>query len=122
MILVDTSIWIDHFRRNNAQLVRVLEAGLVLCHPFVIGELACGHLRQRARILAALGDLPSAPVATHHEALVFLERHALAGRGIGWMDAHLLASTALAGDACLWTRDKRLASVAADLGAAYIPA
>lgn len=122
MILVDTSVWIDHFRRRDASLVHLLDAGLVLCHPFVIGELACGHLRDRARILDALGSLASAPVAAHHEAILFLHRHALAGRGIGWLDVHLLASTALAADARLWTRDKRLASVAAGLGMAYVPA
>ncbi|WHZ18777.1 MAG: Toxin 1, PIN domain [Rhodanobacteraceae bacterium] len=122
MILVDTSVWIDHFRRPDASLVHLLDAGLVLCHPFVIGELACGNLRERSRILDALGSLASAPVAAHHEAVLFLDRHALAGRGIGWLDVHLLASTALAADARLWTRDTRLASVAADLRMAYNPA
>lgn len=119
MILVDTSVWIDHFRRGDASLTHVLQTGLVLCHPFVIGELACGHLRQRTRVLGAMDVLPSAPVATRREALVFVERHALAGRGIGWVDAHLLASTVLAGGAKLWTRDKRLAGIAADLGLAW---
>jgi len=116
VILVDTSVWIDHLRRGDALLTHVLEIGLVLCHPFVIGELACGHLRQRTRVLGAMEVLPSAPVATHREALVFVERHALAGRGIGWVDAHLLASTALAGGTKLWTRDKRVAGIANDLG------
>ncbi|MGH8146006.1 MAG: type II toxin-antitoxin system VapC family toxin [Rhodanobacteraceae bacterium] len=122
MILVDTSVWIDHFRRRDASLVHLLDASLVLCHPFVIGELACGHMRGRTGILDALDNLTAAPVAKHHEVMVFLDRHGLAGRGIGWVDAHLLASTALAGDARLWTRDKRLASVATDLGMAYAPA
>ncbi len=94
----------------------MLESGLVLCHPFVIGELACGSLHQRATILSALCALPAAPVATQEEALVFLDRHGLAGRGIGWVDVHLLASTALAGRARLWTRDRSLALVAAGLG------
>jgi predicted nucleic acid-binding protein len=99
--------------------VKVLESGLVLCHPFVIGELACGHLRDRARVLDTLADMPAAPVATHIEALAFLNRHTLAGRGVGWVDVHLLASTALAGGARLWTRDKRLAALAADIGLGY---
>lgn len=115
MILVDTSVWIDHLRRGDAELSRSLDAVLVLCHPFVLGELACGRLRDRETTLAALGDLPSAPLASHQEAMVFLNRYSLAGRGIGWVDVHLLASTALAGDAKLWTRDRRLAAVAADL-------
>lgn len=115
MILVDSSVWIDHLRRAEPALVRALESVVVLCHPFVIGELACGHLRQRGKFLAALKAMPAAPVASHEEAATFLERHHLAGRGIGWVDVHLLASTALAGDARLWTRDKRLAVVAADL-------
>lgn len=119
MILADTSVWIDHLRRSDASLAHVLQDGLVLCHPFVIGELACGHLRQRAQVLDAMSELPSAPVATHREVLVFVERHALAGRGIGWVDAHLLTSTALAGGAKLWTRDKRLAGIANDLGLAW---
>jgi len=119
VILADTSVWIDHLRRSDASLAHVLQDGLVLCHPFVIGELACGHLRQRAQVLDAMSELPSAPVATHREVLVFVERHALAGRGIGWVDAHLLTSTALAGGAKLWTRDKRLAGIANDLGLAW---
>lgn len=120
MILVDSSVWIDHLRRGDPALERALDAALVLCHPFVIGELACGSLRQRARLLAALRAMPGAPVATHDEALTFLERHHLAGRGIGWVDVHLLASTILAGGARLWTRDKRLAAMAADLGIGHV--
>lgn len=119
MILVDTSVWIDHLRRTDPALTSALESGLVLCHPFVIGELACGRLRQRSKVLYALNAMPAAPVATHDEALVFLAHHRLAGRGIGWVDVHLLASTALADGARLWTRDKRLAAVAADLGFSY---
>jgi predicted nucleic acid-binding protein len=100
-------------------LARALESGLVLCHPYVIGELACSRLRNRESFLDALEKLSLAPVASQHEALVFLSRHALAGRGIGWVDVHLLASTALAGSAYLWTQDKRLAAVAKDLGLGY---
>jgi hypothetical protein len=97
----------------------MLESSLVLCHPFVIGELACSHLHGRAEVLDALEKLPRAPVASHDEALVFLDRHGLAGRSIGWVDVHLLAGTALAGG-YLWTHDKRLAAVAADLGFGYL--
>lgn len=119
MILVDTSVWVEHLRRGEAVLAQMLESSLVLCHPFVAGELACGHLHGRAEVLDALGKLPRAPIARHDEALMFLDRHGLAGHGIGWVDVHLLASTALAGSAHLWTRDKRLAAVAADLGFGY---
>jgi predicted nucleic acid-binding protein len=116
VILVDSSVWIEHLRRGEPALERALDSALVLCHPFVIGELACGSLRQRAKVLGALRVMPSAPAATQDEALAFVDRHRLAGRGIGWVDVHLLASTMLAGGARLWTRDKRLAAVATDLG------
>ncbi|WP_123103174.1 type II toxin-antitoxin system VapC family toxin [Acidithiobacillus sulfuriphilus] len=112
MILVDTSVWIDHLRRNDSMLAVALEAGQVLMHPFILGELACGTLANRAEVLALLGNLPAAPVATAGEALGYIERHRLMGRGIGYIDVHLLAATALADDATLWTRDKRLAVVA----------
>lgn len=121
MILVDSSVWIDHLRRAEPRLTAALESQLVLCHPFIIGELACGKLRQRSTFLAALQAMPMAPVASHEEALGFLTRHDLSGRGIGWVDVHLLASAALTGDACLWTRDKRLAGVAARLGLGHSP-
>jgi predicted nucleic acid-binding protein len=121
VILVDASVWIDHLRCTDATLARLLETSQILCHAFVIGELACGSLLQREVVIDALRNLPEAPVARQSEALVFLNRHALAGRGIGWVDVHLLASTALAGGARLWTHDKRLASVAADLGMARAP-
>ena len=119
MILVDTSIWIDYLRRKEPRLTAALESGFVMCHPFVIGELACGHLRSRDRVTAALAQLPAAPVASHAEALGFLERHALAGRGVGWGDIHLLASVALGNGGLLWTRDKRLAIAADELGLAF---
>lgn len=118
MILVDTSIWIDHLRRGDPSLVTALEFGRVLIHPFVVGELACGTLNRRAEILTLLRELPPAPVATDDEALEFIERRGLMGRGIGYVDVHLLASVALAGDARLWTRDKRLAAVASELALA----
>ena len=115
MMLVDTSVWVDHLRNGAPALAAALEQGSVLMHPFVLGELACGNLKNRGEVLRLLGELPAAPVATGVEALNYIERRALMGRGIGYVDVHLLASVALAGTARLWTRDKRLAAVAADL-------
>ena len=120
MIVVDSSVWIDHLRRHEPGLANALEQGRVLAHPFVIGELACGHLRNRPALLGSLAQLPESPVASHDEALGFLDRHALAGRGIGWLDLHLLAATALAGSARLWTRDKRLAALAGELALDHV--
>ena len=119
MILVDTSVWVEHLRSGNATLADELQAGRVLTHPFVIGELACGNLRNRREVLVLLGRLPSVPTATHAEALGFLERRALMGRGIGFIDVHLLASVALAAPAQLWTRDKALSAVATELNLDY---
>ena len=119
MILVDTSVWVDHLRAGNVALADELGAGRVLTHPFVIGELACGNLRNRREVLDLLGKLPSVPTATHAEALGFLERRALMGRGIGFIDVHLLASVALAAPVRLWTRDRRLAQLAAELHLAH---
>ena len=115
MILVDTSVWIDHLRRGEADLVAALETDQVLVHPFVIGELACGQLVNRQEVISLLQALPQAPVAGEDEALAFIEARHLAGRGIGYIDVHLLASVALHGTARLWTRDRRLATVAAEL-------
>lgn len=97
MTLVDTSVWVDHLRSGNRTLVSLLEHDEVLTHPFVIGELACGHLRRRREILGLLNALPKAAVADHEEVLVLVEDHRLSGRGIGWVDAHLLASSRLSG-------------------------
>lgn len=119
MILVDTSIWVEHLRSGNATLAAELVAGRVLVHPFVIGELACRNLKNRREVLDLLARLPAAPVATHAEALDFLERRSLMGRGIGLVDVHLLASAALAPPARLWTRDRRLTTVAAELDLAH---
>lgn len=116
MILVDSSVWIDHLRRRDAELVALLDAGVVICHPFVIGELACRHLPGRETFLGELGNLPTAPMATHDETMDFVDRHALAGRGIGWVDSHLLTSAYLAGRTPLLTRDKRLRTIAGELG------
>lgn len=115
MILVDTSVWIDHLRSGEPALATSLERGRVMMHPFVLGELACGNLENRREVLRLLDALPAAPTATDPEALAFIEHRALMGRGLGYIDVHLLASTALAADARMWTRDRRLAAVAAEL-------
>jgi predicted nucleic acid-binding protein len=111
----DTSIWIDHLRSSEPKLAAALEGGRVLMHPFVLGELACDNLNNRGEVLRLLGDLPAAPTATDSEALLFIERRALMGRGIGYIDVHLLASAALDGVARLWTRDRCPAAVAAEM-------
>jgi predicted nucleic acid-binding protein len=121
LILVDTSVWIDHLRADNAALKRLLNAGRVLMHPFIIGELALGRMRQRETILAALSDLPRAELATDPEVLGFIDREALFGRGIGYVGAHLLASVRLTAGAQLWTRDARLRDVGEELGLAMTP-
>ena len=108
MILVDTSVWIDHFRATDEVLVALLSEGRVLTHPMVVGELALGNLHNRREVLGLLDRLPKAPVATDDEALLFIERRELMGRGIGYVDAHLLAATALAESGLLWTTDRRL--------------
>jgi len=115
-VLVDTSVWVDHFRRGNHQLVDLLEKGRILCHPHVIGELACGNLQNRAEILELLSALPQTAAITFPEAMMFLETHQLFGRGLGWVDIQLLASAQLSG--CpLWTLDRRLAKAAAEFEA-----
>jgi predicted nucleic acid-binding protein len=119
MILVDTSVWIDHLRSRDAVLESLLEAGHVLTHPFVIGELACGNIKYRETILSLLKDLPAAMTATDDEALLYIEKHTLMGIGIGYIDIHLLASVALTGAAGLWTRDKRLLLAAESLASAW---
>jgi predicted nucleic acid-binding protein len=115
MILVDTSVWIDHLRAADEQLVRLLQQGQVLAHPFVIGEIALGSLRNRAEVIADLQYLPRAIAASDAETLEFIERRALGGSGIGYIDAHLLAGARLTPECKLWTRDKRLQKVAAKL-------
>lgn len=112
MILVDSSVWIDHLRNGEPLLAGLLDAGRVLAHPFVIGELALGSLRQRDVILSALQDLPQAVVAGDDEVFRFIGQQALFGLGIGYIDAHLLAAVRLTSGASLWTRDKRLCAVA----------
>ncbi|MEQ8857909.1 MAG: type II toxin-antitoxin system VapC family toxin [Pseudomonadales bacterium] len=115
---MDTSVWVDHFRRSDDRLVRALNDAQVLTHPFVIGELACGNLQQRATVLGLLRDLPRCNPASDDEALFFVDRQALMGQGIGYIDAHLLAATRLNEGTQLWTRDKRLGALADRLGLA----
>jgi predicted nucleic acid-binding protein len=119
LILVDTSVWVDHLRRGDPGLVALLERAAVVMHPFVMGEIACGSLKDRQSLLELLHDLPGAVIATDDEAMQFIERHRLFGKGIGYIDVHLLASVALTGGAQLWTRDQRLRQVAAAMGFAY---
>lgn len=114
-MLVDTSVWVDHLRKRNAELVELLEQSRVWTHPFVIGELACGSLARRTILLGSLSELPHVPSATHDEVLAFVEARQLMGRGLGWIDMHLLASARLA-KLQFWTLDKRLAAAAAELG------
>ena len=115
MILVDTAVWIDHFHRSNPDLVSALEQGEVVTHPFVIGELACGTIRNREEILDLLSALPVAPIASHEEAMLFVEEGHLMGRGLGYIDVHLLASVTLDHDLRLLTRDKKLLQIAREL-------
>ena len=119
MILVDTSVWIDHLRSASRALADALEREVIGIHPFVIGELACGNLRKRQELLALWANLPSPPYATDAEALAFIERHRLMGLGLGFIDVHLLASTALGNSTRLWTRDRQLDAVARKLGLAH---
>ena len=119
MILVDSSVWIDHFRRSSAALAALLTLHVVMIDPFVLGELACGHLPKREAVFTAMASLPLAPVLFHSEVLAFVERHRLMSSGIGWVDMHLLASTIVVGRVSLWSRDKRLSAAAAERGIAY---
>ncbi len=118
MILVDTSVWVNHLRHDDVKLKALLIEGRVLAHPFVIGELALGSLRNRDLVLQLLSDLPQAITASETEVLDFIKRHALFGLGIGYIDAHLVASARLS-SAILWTHDKRLHEAAIKLGLSY---
>lgn len=119
MILVDTSVWVDHLRANDGALVALLTAAKVLAHPYVIGEIALGNLIQRDLVLDTMKDLPQAPVATDEEVLQLIGRNELFGLGIGYIDVHLIAATRLMPGTSLWTRDKRLLGVAHRLGLAF---
>jgi predicted nucleic acid-binding protein len=118
MMIVDTSVWIDHMREGDAALSAALEAGLVCVHPSMVGELACGKLKRRKKVFAPPARLPLAPTATDLEAPAFIERRDLMGRGIGYIGVHLLASASLGRETRLWTRDRRLDTVAGELSLA----
>ena len=118
MVLVDTNIWINHFRKTDPGLVRNLNQGSVACHPFIIGELAAGNLKNRTEILVLFQSLPATPVVEPVEYLEFVATRKLMGKGLGFVDIHLLASAVLSGIP-LWTGDKRLAKSADDLGVGY---
>ncbi len=119
MILVDTSVWIDHLHHTEGALVALLEHNAVLMHPMILGELACGNLKNRALLIGLWQDLPRIATATDVEAIQFLDIHALMGKGLGFIDVHLLWAVALEHGAQLWTRDKRLAEIATGLGLGY---
>ena len=114
MVLVDTSIWISHLRDNRPALVELLNQVSVACHPFVIGELACGNLKNRREILTSLKRLPASEIASHQEVLEFIEAKALMGKGLGLIDIHLLASAKLS-SIPFWTQDQRLLKPVATL-------
>jgi len=115
MILVDTSVWIDHLRSGNNRLKALLEADQVVIHPLIIGELACGSIRNRTEVFALLKELPTTTIAQHDEVLQFVDQQKLYGRGLGWIDAHLLAAARL-DHLSIWTLDKPLAKVAHSIG------
>lgn len=118
MILVDTSVWVDHLRQGEPKLIQALERHQVLGSDWVVGEMACGNLRNRSEVLGLLQSLPKAVKANDAEVLALIERRRLMGRGIGWVDAHLVAS-ALLSEVQLWTRDRRLQAVATDLALGF---
>ena len=114
-LLVDTSVWVDHLRKDDPLLAEALAGNRVAMHPHILGEIALGSLNNRRTMLSLLENLPQAPVATDREAQTFIERRGLFGRGIGHVDAHLLAAASLSPGLAIWTRDKRLMDVATDL-------
>lgn len=118
MVIVDTSIWVDHLRKANQHLEHLLNNAEVACHRYIIGELACGNIRNRNEILSLLQSLPTAPIVDFIEYLNFIEMHDLMGRGVGFVDIHLLASAKLSG-LPLWTLDTRLQSVSIALNVQY---
>ncbi len=120
-VLVDTSVWVGHFKQRDERLVVLLEAGLVVCHPYVVVEVACGTLPRRADIIDMLGQLESVQVATPSELMALLQRRALFGRGCGFVDLSLIASVLLSDQTQLWTLDRRLQAIAGELGRAHQP-
>ena len=120
-VLVDTSVWVAHFRQRDEHLVTLLNEGLVLCHPYVVTEIACGTPPDRREVIQILSDLDTTTVATQEEVLELIERHALYGKGCGLVDLSLLASALLTGHTLLWTLDARLSKLAIVLSRAYRP-
>jgi predicted nucleic acid-binding protein len=119
MVLVDTSVWVSHLRDGNAELANLLDNGRVLCHPLIVGELACGNLKDRSLILSFLQLLPVSIEAEHHEVRSFIENHRLMGKGLGYVDVHLITSAVLTG-VPIWTLDKKLAQTADSLHKNYL--
>lgn len=120
MILVDTSVWVSHLRNGEIGLTALLNEGRVVCHSFILGELACGNLKNRSEILSLFQALPMAVQAGHEEVMELIERHRLMGKGLGYIDVHLLASAVLS-DVSLWTFDRRLIEAASKLNKQYPP-
>ena len=118
MVLVDTSVWVEHFRAGNSGLKSLLEEGKVSCHELIVGELACGSLKNRGGIISLLQTLPSVVEAEHDEVLRFVDQHRLMGKGLGLIDVHLMASAVLS-DTPLWTLDKTLKAESSRLGIAF---
>jgi predicted nucleic acid-binding protein len=118
MVLVDTSVWVLHLRERNTELEKLLNDGDVVCHPFIIGELACGNLKNRSEILSLLQALPMATQAEHEEVMQFIDKYRLMGKGLGYIDMHLLAS-ALLTEVPIWTLDKKLNEVSIKLGIGF---
>jgi predicted nucleic acid-binding protein len=118
MILVDTSVWVFHLRETQPGLVELLNEGKVACHPLIVGELACGNVRNRTTVLSLLEALPKAVLVEHEEVFAFIENHDLMGKGLGYIDVHLLASAVLTA-LPLWTLDKKLKKAAEGLHCAY---
>ncbi len=119
MVLVDTSVWIAHFKGADSRLQDLLQSDQVLAHEMVIGELMLGHIKQRDQVIVYLSDMPQAQLARHDELLAFVSHHKLYEQGIGWVDCHLLASCKITPTATLWTMDKRLAAMAQKLHLAH---
>ena len=120
-VLVDSSVWVSHFKRRNDHLVELLEEGAVICHPYIVGEVACGTPPARKDIIGMLAELESAPVATREELLALMDKRQLYGRGCGFVDMSLVAASLLSETARIWTLDKRLELLAAELNLAYRP-
>lgn len=118
MILVDISVWVDHLRNGNNQLINLLNDGDVLCHHFIVGELACGNIKNRKEILSLMRSLPVAIQASHQEILKFIEIKKMMGKGIGYIDVHLIASAFLSNSA-LWSLDKKLNEISMELKVGY---